>query len=332
MNAVSIPKPCHENWAAMTPTEQGAFCQKCSTNVIDFSVKSNDEILNFLKENEGKHVCGRFKTDQLDEFNNSYLEWENQDARTFQSKFLYACLLVFGMALFNGYSQQEEMMLGQVVVTKTTTQPAGVSNAAQNVEQPAASIYNERPNEGNYKKGKIKYDPKTTETNCSPNELFIKGEIAYTPPVRDTLINKIQKDTAGPSVLPVEHSDTDNLQTEEQPPETYADTLSLLAKNAENLAVSQEVILAYKPRFSALLYPNPSASNTVLLLDIAENGTYVVSLYNAEGQEVMNVYNGTLAVGRTNLLIDCNELESGNYYVRITGGKQIEIYQLVISK
>jgi len=61
---ISIPEPCAENWNEMTPTEQGKFCSKCATNVIDFSVMTDQEIVAYLKNNKSK-TCGRFASAQL---------------------------------------------------------------------------------------------------------------------------------------------------------------------------------------------------------------------------------------------------------------------------
>ena len=63
-NFISIPKPCNENWDAMTPKEQGRHCSKCKIVVKDFSSMSNEEILQYLKLNTG-HVCGRVREEQL---------------------------------------------------------------------------------------------------------------------------------------------------------------------------------------------------------------------------------------------------------------------------
>ena len=64
---IYIPEPCHEDWGKMTPNEQGAFCKVCSKTVVDFSVKTQDEIQKFLGENLEKKICGRFNSAQLDE-------------------------------------------------------------------------------------------------------------------------------------------------------------------------------------------------------------------------------------------------------------------------
>ncbi len=59
-----IPKPCHEDWNKMTPTQQGKFCGSCSKQVIDFSLMSDNQVLNFLSQQSGK-LCGRFDAEQL---------------------------------------------------------------------------------------------------------------------------------------------------------------------------------------------------------------------------------------------------------------------------
>jgi hypothetical protein len=62
--SIYIPKPCHEDWTKMTPTQQGKFCSACSKQVIDFSLMSDNQILNVLSNQSGK-LCGRFDAEQL---------------------------------------------------------------------------------------------------------------------------------------------------------------------------------------------------------------------------------------------------------------------------
>ncbi len=64
----------------MTSNQQGAFCQACQKTVIDFTVKTENEIYEILSKAEGK-MCGRFTTMQLSrpvrktELNNGYMNW-----------------------------------------------------------------------------------------------------------------------------------------------------------------------------------------------------------------------------------------------------------------
>lgn len=63
---LTIPKPCHENWDAMTPVQQGKFCGSCEKQVVDFSDMSDRQVAEFFKKPSTGSVCGRFMSDQLD--------------------------------------------------------------------------------------------------------------------------------------------------------------------------------------------------------------------------------------------------------------------------
>jgi len=62
--SIHVPVPCHENWDAMTPVEQGRFCQSCAKQVVDFSMMTDQDVLNYFSKATG-NTCGRFNNDQL---------------------------------------------------------------------------------------------------------------------------------------------------------------------------------------------------------------------------------------------------------------------------
>src|SRR5882757_853751 len=63
---LAIPEPCHENWQNMTPTDQGRFCNACAKPVVDFSMMSDYEVLNYFSTVSDEKVCGRALPNQLD--------------------------------------------------------------------------------------------------------------------------------------------------------------------------------------------------------------------------------------------------------------------------
>ena len=62
---IEIENHCHEDFSKMNPTERGRFCSSCQKNVIDFSVMSDDEIINYFKNYSSQQTCGRFTIEQM---------------------------------------------------------------------------------------------------------------------------------------------------------------------------------------------------------------------------------------------------------------------------
>ena len=62
--SLHIPQPCAESWAAMTPTGAGRHCAACQKTVVDFTQKTDAEILAYLTQTAGR-TCGRFRATQL---------------------------------------------------------------------------------------------------------------------------------------------------------------------------------------------------------------------------------------------------------------------------
>lgn len=62
---IIIKKPCHEDWNKMTTSEQGKHCDLCNKTVVDFTNAKEEEILNYIRQNSGKRVCGYFKSHQI---------------------------------------------------------------------------------------------------------------------------------------------------------------------------------------------------------------------------------------------------------------------------
>ncbi|MBD2713590.1 carboxypeptidase-like regulatory domain-containing protein [Microvirga sp. STR05] len=61
--SLTVPRPCHESWQSMTPTAQGRHCATCNKVVLDFTQKTDAEILALLRR--AAAPCGRFRPDQL---------------------------------------------------------------------------------------------------------------------------------------------------------------------------------------------------------------------------------------------------------------------------
>lgn len=63
---LSIHEPCHQDWNAMTETAKGRFCSSCSKTVIDFTMMTDAQLINYFLEHKNDRTCGRLLTEQLD--------------------------------------------------------------------------------------------------------------------------------------------------------------------------------------------------------------------------------------------------------------------------
>lgn len=67
---ISINKPCSEDWHKMSPQAQGRFCERCAQSVVDFTDKTNEEIIAYLQQHSTHSaICGKLDQAQIKEIN-----------------------------------------------------------------------------------------------------------------------------------------------------------------------------------------------------------------------------------------------------------------------
>jgi hypothetical protein len=84
---ISVPKACSEKWNSFTSTSDGNLCATCSKVVVDFTVKSENEILDYLNQKKEK-VCGRFHANQLNALTTNQLPYINPGWRLLALSFI----------------------------------------------------------------------------------------------------------------------------------------------------------------------------------------------------------------------------------------------------
>ena len=62
---LNIKSPCSENFNTFSPTPNGGFCGSCEKEVIDFTTRNAQEIVNYFKTKSNKDTCGKFNQGQL---------------------------------------------------------------------------------------------------------------------------------------------------------------------------------------------------------------------------------------------------------------------------
>jgi hypothetical protein len=117
----SVPKPCHEDWNAMTPDQKGRFCSACSKTVVDFTNLDNTEVQEYLSENKGSRICGRFTSEQLSpEFKLTVPQSVLYQKRSFHKAFLLALFVTMGTTLFSCKNFNNQT-LGEVSIIEDST-------------------------------------------------------------------------------------------------------------------------------------------------------------------------------------------------------------------
>jgi len=89
-----------------------------------------------------------------------------------------------------------------------------------------------------------------------------------------------------------------------------------------------------KPTKAQLMqnYPNPFNPSTNIQVFIPKRGFATVSIYNALGQKVKNVFEGTMNEGYHNFTFDGNKLSSGIYIISLTTNETIEMKKILLLK
>ena len=137
---IVIDNPCHENWDAMSPNEKGAFCLSCQKTVIDFSIKTVEEIKNFFVELPlTESVCGRFKEEQLEEISFEHFFKQFRGWKFFQKAAVIA-FFIFGFSLFghaqNNFNNHHPVMKGEVVIMPPDTGRVKIKKDTLKVVEP----------------------------------------------------------------------------------------------------------------------------------------------------------------------------------------------------
>jgi len=148
---VSIPKPCHENWAAMSPDDKGRFCSLCAKTVVDFTAMQQPEVEGYLLANADKKVCGRFTNNQLDDAP-VVLRIPRKalfSQTSFRNVFLLALVISMGTTLFSCRNRT----VGEVAITQgdtitidsVTEKTQAYKGIVLNCSKPGDTLADEKP-------------------------------------------------------------------------------------------------------------------------------------------------------------------------------------------
>jgi hypothetical protein len=300
MKGISINEPCSENWNNMNQTERGAFCQKCSVDVYDFSRMNLNEIKSVLLQNSGQHVCGRFEKNQLESINMEFDAWKQNHPKTFQSKFILALILVFGLSLFSCNEEDKQ----KIAALNTTELHASLTENENRIADQLffhhdSIITNEMVNS-------LEIENKL---HSLQNETFIMGDIAYQEELIQT--ERISYTLGGPMVSA-----------------EYIDYLQETIDTSTRSTLAEPVVNNYLP-FSTRLFPNPTQNTSSFSIYIYHPGQFHIELYSITGQLVDVIHNGSLSEGQNTFVIDLIEQNPGMYFIKVWSEQQQETVKII---
>ncbi|SFE55387.1 hypothetical protein SAMN05518672_107189 [Chitinophaga sp. CF118] len=95
---IRIPEPCNESWEEMLPAEHGKHCLKCCKTVVDFTDWEIPAIVEYMKENAKKNVCGHFNNTSVETSQDYLVRQVSFSNISIFKKIAAIFLIAFGMA------------------------------------------------------------------------------------------------------------------------------------------------------------------------------------------------------------------------------------------
>ncbi|XOV68074.1 MAG: T9SS type A sorting domain-containing protein [Fluviicola sp.] len=298
MKYFSIPKPCSEEWNEMTPTEKGAFCQKCSNEVRDVSNMGNEEIIQMMSS-ERKVPCMRMTSTQERTLNVDLRVLHQSHQKNVQRAFVFSLLVVFGFTLFSCTDSRqihERNILESIATTMANKASQNLNNWNETDSTELKSI--ELKNNSQLEAG-IEPQEQIEGARLLLGEPVVKEKIIDPVQVEEYKVERVETFTMG--VPAIYH---ESIVPEEQVILDKKDTL----REDEGIPTS----------FATLLYPNPAVNTTTLKVDLPEDTKNLgIRLLDLNGRVLRSINDKSASAGEHEFRIDLQELVPAYYLVDI---------------
>lgn len=284
MKKIGIQTPCSEKWNEMTPTEKGAFCQKCAFEVHDFTNSTSEEIKQTLVQAMSSRVCARMTVDQERELRTDYLRWSTSKMEMRRIS-LFALIMVFGLSLFSCNTESDRVVF--LSLQRSALEVARVLHLeSQEVVQGEVELIEEELI------GKIE-EIKMQE---HISEEIVMGMVAPIQETQQTIEPEEYHQLKGDVALPSDFH--------EYVEESYSDPRIEVSNSPKTPSIK--------------LFPNPATSFTSIEVIVPQAQSYSLSLLDQGGATVMKRMYGELQAGVHYLDVDVSKLSPGVYFVYIT--------------
>lgn len=122
---INIPKPCSEDWDAMTPNSIGRHCLSCDKTVVDFTQMQTHEIQAYVIKHRKQSICGRVKSKHLSTIQVEIPTKTFSKKMSFHKIFLLALLISMGTSLLscsNGTTETQKIESVAIVASEEDIQ------------------------------------------------------------------------------------------------------------------------------------------------------------------------------------------------------------------
>ncbi|MDH4472024.1 MAG: T9SS type A sorting domain-containing protein [Fluviicola sp.] len=288
MKHIGIQTPCSENWNEMTPSEKGAFCQKCASHVHDFTQKSTREVKETLRSLIGQPVCGRMTADQEMALNVEFETWQFQSKHQFQRALVFSLVVVFGLTLFSCSNEQDKKNVREIQET-----------ALQAMNNLSVGELNNVPVD-------------IVASNFSEVQLPVFYE--------ENQLEQYMIEASRPILLVEENPDITMVIDRNY----YLGGVGYSTDYIEYL-VSEKPIVEERDetgrliptKFASLVFPNPATTETMFELAVPVTNQFEISLYDMNGKFIQSIYKGEIQRGTFQQQINLADLNPGIYLVTI---------------
>lgn len=122
MNKLHIQNPCSEKWSKMRPAVGGRHCAVCDITVVDFTNKTEQEILNYLAANEEKYICGKYRAEHVSTPRSNRFKW-----------ILIGLTMIFGTSLVSSCRRH---VMGAKFLIRTDKVKTEIAKPSSNATNP----------------------------------------------------------------------------------------------------------------------------------------------------------------------------------------------------
>lgn len=324
---ISIKEPCHEDWAKMTATQKGAFCQKCALEVTDFTNKTSFEIKQLLVQEfaQNDRTCARITNFQLDQLNDEYFQWKNE-RDNFRAVWIFSLVAVFGLSLFSCQNTLSKEMISQLnaettaLLNQDTTElnlslvDSTITLSDSSLIQPNTPIYFKLP------VGEIVtymgvtpyyeiYQPWIT-CSVSLGDIAISGMVSA-----DSSTKQFLKTTAFAPGLP---------QISDLKP------IVPVPPSQQTTSRIEGVVGAGEKKFDAFISPKPVSDESRVFIQAKESLFLFVDLFQENETTALRSGSIELAAGNYQLDLKLNKLPSGNYQLNLQASYQLSVLDFTV--